>query len=229
MTQIIRLLALGVPGLILAIALGQSVVDPKLLFLDPMVAADVSGDCCYTYYGIVSTLGVLMWIATAAVCLFAAFLLWKLNAPARAIGFALLAGVLSGWLGFDDGFLFHENIAPKIGVPQTLVLAIYLVLAAAYSAFSIREILKADVVLFGLAGVFLLASLGVDVVLHSTNSTTVSIEDGAKFLGISCWMAFHVTAMMALVRRHLAMLIGDVPTPDHADVGVAASSREVLA
>ncbi|MEO1141596.1 MAG: hypothetical protein AAFW66_04535, partial [Pseudomonadota bacterium] len=57
----------------------QDSVDPRLLLLDPLVAAEVSNDCCKTYYGIFSTLGVLIWMATAAICGFAVLVLFAAN------------------------------------------------------------------------------------------------------------------------------------------------------
>ena len=199
MTSLTRLAAVLFPALLVAAAMAQGHVDPRLLFLDPMVAVEVAGHCCKTYYGIMSTLGVLMWIATAGVCLFAASVLWRALGWAPPTLFALAAGMLTAWLGLDDAFLFHENIAPKIGIPQTVVLAAYVLLALAYVAVSARQILAADAVLFVLAGGFLAASLGIDIIFHSTDSFVVALEDGAKFIGIACWMMFHVTAMARLM------------------------------
>lgn len=227
MTLLIRVLAVCLPGIILTGAVLQTVVDPRLLFLDPLVAAEVSGDCCRTYYGIISTLGVMMWVATATACLFSAMVLRRLGAPERLIRFALLAGSISGWLAFDDAFLFHENIAPKLGLPQTGVLAFYVLVAMAYCIGHVREIFQADSVIFGLAGTFLATSVGLDVVLHSTDSGIVSLEDGAKFIGIACWMAFHLTAMSSLLRRQFSK---HSSRPDAApDGGKVLRNHEVTA
>jgi len=202
MRTIGRLLVTVIPTLLLAAAMMQTSVDPKLLMLDPMVAAEVSGECCRTYYGIFSTLGVMGWIATTSLCAFAAYLLFVLRAPAQMWGFALFAALFTGFLAFDDAFLFHENIAPKLGIPQTGVLGLYVVLAGLYCLFAWRIILRADFALFITAGFFLAVSMGLDVVLHSTNSLIVSAEDGAKFIGIFCWLGFHASAMIMLLKEH---------------------------
>ena len=60
MTTIVRFAAVVVPMTVVAAVMAQGYVDPRLLFLDPMVAAEVAERCCKTYYGIMSTLGVLM-------------------------------------------------------------------------------------------------------------------------------------------------------------------------
>ncbi len=69
---------------------------------------------------------------------------------------------------------------------------------------SARQILAADALMFVLAGTFLGISLGIDIVLHSTSSVVVAVEDGAKFIGIACWMTFHVSAMARLIGERLA-------------------------
>lgn len=199
MTLTIRILAWLIPTIILSVAFFQTKVDPRLLVLDPMVAADVAGDCCYTYYGIISTLGVFGWIAAAALSASAAIILWRLYRQTETVLFAGFAAFFSLALGFDDAFLFHENIAPKFGVPQTAVLAAYLVLAGVYCLLGRRIILKSDLFLFLSAGFFLALSMGLDVILHSTESTTVFAEDGAKFIGISCWFAYHFKTFIDLI------------------------------
>lgn len=199
MTYIIRALAWLIPMAVLAIAYFQNFVDPRLLVLDPMVAADVSGDCCHTYYGIISNLGVFGWIAAATVSTFAAIVMWRFNLKSEFILFAAFAALFSFALGFDDAFLFHENIAPKFGIPQTGILAGYILFAGFYCLLGWRVIWRSDLFLFVSAGTFLALSMGLDVVLHSTDSNIVFAEDGAKFIGISCWLVYHFKTFVDLI------------------------------
>lgn len=213
--RLFRISALAFPALIVLAAVMQDTVDPRLLFLDPMVAVEVAGQCCKTYYGIISTIGVMMWLMTATLCLFAAFVLYQLGAASAVVRFALVAGLFTGWLGLDDAFLFHENIAPKLGIPQLAILLVYGGLAAAYTILCVRQILASDVLLFVLAGGFLASSLAIDAFLHSTDSFVTVLEDGAKFFGIACWVAFHVSAMAKAITRQID---GDtLRTPAAAD------------
>ncbi|MEM8652007.1 MAG: hypothetical protein AAGF54_15840 [Pseudomonadota bacterium] len=179
----------------------QDSVDPRLLLLDPLVAAEVSNDCCKTYYGIFSTLGVLIWMATAAICGFAVLVLFAANSDRGVLLFALFACAFTGWLGFDDAFLFHENVAPKLGIPQTLILLIYCGLAAGYALLGWKQIQQNDWMLFIIAGGCLALSIFTDAVFHSTDPNVVILEDGAKFAGIVFWFSFHLSAMRKIVLR----------------------------
>ena len=93
----VRIGAVALPAVLIASTVLQQAVSPHLLYLDPLVAAEVSGNCCKTYYGVMSTLGVILWDATAAICLFAAFVLHQLKAGFPVIRFALIAGTFTAW------------------------------------------------------------------------------------------------------------------------------------
>lgn len=45
-----------------------------------------------------------------------------------------MAGLLTAWLALDDAFLVHENIAPKLGIPQIADLLLIAAFAMAYVA-----------------------------------------------------------------------------------------------
>lgn len=197
--NLFRLLVAVPPIVIVAAVILQPFVDPRLLVLDPMVAAEVSGVCCQTYYGIVSTLGVFAWIATAVICAFAFWILRRMNAPGRSQIFALVAALFTAWLGFDDAFLLHENLFPKLGVSQTLILCSYVGLATIYGFALLAGTMRPDLVLFALSAIGLGGSLVIDLVLHSTDSMIVAMEDGLKFVGICCWFGFHALLMVEAV------------------------------
>ncbi|MBO6552476.1 MAG: hypothetical protein JJ926_01860 [Roseitalea sp.] len=178
-------------GLALVAAM-QPLVDPRLLFLDPMIAGVVSGDCCRSWYGFMSTLGVLMWVATGAVALFAAMLLRRIDRGSGAWMPLLFAGLISLFFGIDDVYLVHENAAPKLGVPQIAVLLGYVFMAMAYMVLSWRRILAFNPVLFLLAGGLLAMSLAFDVFGIEGSVATIVWEDGAKFAGIAAWASYHL-------------------------------------
>lgn len=181
--------------LLLAVAL-QPWVSPHWLFLDVQTAAEMSDDCCHVYYGAVSTLGIMLWGASAAICLAAALVFIKTKRHVEIIGFAIMAGVFTGWLALDDAFLLHEIVLPKLGIPQNIVLGIYVVLAIVYVVKSWRVILSSEYWLLVFAGMLMASSLLIDTVLHSVSPSIIVIEDSAKFLGICAWAGFHITAIV---------------------------------
>ncbi|MEM7428389.1 MAG: hypothetical protein AAF441_20040 [Pseudomonadota bacterium] len=191
----IRAVTFLAPTLFLAAVLLQPWVEAKWMFLDPLTAAQLSGDCCHTYYGFVSQAGVMLWSATAAVCLFAAAVFALHGRSSSLIGFAASAGLLTGWLALDDTFLVHEVVFPSFGIPQNAVLVAYAVLGILYALASWRMILKSDFLILFAGGGALALSMVVDSVFHSLVPQLVYLEDSAKFFGIFCWAAFHIVAM----------------------------------
>ncbi|MCP4182150.1 MAG: hypothetical protein GY761_02370, partial [Hyphomicrobiales bacterium] len=198
-------MAIFMPAAVAVAAYLQPFVKPRLLFLDPLIAAVETESCCQTYLGIVSTLGIILWVMTASVCMFAAYIMFKQKMPRALVEFALIAGLLSMWLAFDDVFLVHDNLAPKLGIPQNLVLLSIAVAAILYCLRCWRIILRSDAVMFGLATGFLGMSVIVDVLHISSDSWPflvdsgpIFIEDGFKFIGLFCWSVFHVMAVARL-------------------------------
>jgi len=190
----IRVATFLIPMMFLGVVVFQPWVDPKWMFLDPLTSAQLSGDCCHTYYGFVSTLGVMMWTLTAAICLFTAFVLFASRKHRDIMGFAVAAGLLTGWLALDDAFMVHEVVFPSFGIPQNMVLVAYVVLGGLYLVGSWRVVRSFDFLILLAAVGGLGASLAIDALLHSLNPAVVLAEDSAKFLGIFCWMSFHVTS-----------------------------------
>lgn len=78
----------------------------------------------HPFTAIISNLGILLWGAAAAISLFSAFLI-RAQQPKIHSWFLLTAGVLSAWLCFDDGLLFHEYLAMSyFRMDETIVFAI---------------------------------------------------------------------------------------------------------
>ena len=224
-TWIIRALAIVPAVIILLVAVAQPYVDPRWLFLDTLTAVEWSGDCCHVYFGILSNLGVYIWISTGVVCLFCALLLRaNPNAPLAWWMFALVAGCFSGWLALDDAFQLHEKVLPFFGVPQTLVLLGYAVFAALYAACALRILARGDLALFLLACGFLATSILIDLTVRSDSWVRVAVEDGAKFLGICCWSAFHLSLLFNLLREQPAVRLVFSPAEQR---GAATPRRAV--
>lgn len=74
----------------------QTYADPRLLFMDVIAGAQVSGYCCRGYYGVMSNMGAIGWALAAGVALFAALCLWA-RGGAHADGLLLGLAVFSVW------------------------------------------------------------------------------------------------------------------------------------
>lgn len=169
----------------------QPWVDPRLLFMDPVAAAERAGpDCCKAYYGLMSNLGVGAWTVAAAVSLFGAACALAAGRTTSVLAGLVFGGLLSALMALDDVLMLHEAVLPRFGVAQTAVLAGYAMLVAAY-AFIQRGTLRTTLGAFlvvALAGFG--ASVGLDVFFEAEVSVRVA-EDVAKFVGVASWGSFH--------------------------------------
>jgi hypothetical protein len=172
--------------------------------------------------GVLSNLGILLWAATAAICLFVAMTeRGRLSAP--VVRCLLFAGLLSAWLTLDDCFQIHEDLSPNyLGVSERYVY-LSLALAMVIHLWTSRAvILRSRWSLLALAFAFLGASAMLDTLLlrwvQRLGEWEFFFEDGSKWLGIVCWNAYHVQAcamrdaLDAVVREgapieHLAWLL----------------------
>jgi hypothetical protein len=156
------------------------------------------------YDGLVSNVGILLWCATAAICLFRGCELRlgrKVDGEAR---FLLSAGLFTLLVLVDDLFLAHEQILPDLaGVPEKAVLAAYLALLCGYLLINWRQIMRADVAILLLSLGFFAASILLDVLVpyhfHDTAigqevNRGVILEEAFKFVGIAAWTVFHLRA-----------------------------------
>lgn len=198
----IRAVTFFVPALILAIVAYQPWFDPKLVFLDPLVAAEIASECCSVSFGFMSQLGIMVWISTAAICLFCGIVLMLAGSRRRTFLFALTAGFLTGWLAIDDAFMLHEKVLPALGISQNAVLLTYILLAALYVATSWRLILENDFILLMVGGAGFAVSIAIDIILHTP--LWIHLEDSAKFFGICCWASFHITTLARVQLNHTA-------------------------
>jgi hypothetical protein len=191
---------LGVPAVLLAAALLQPWAEPRWLFLDPLAAAELSGDCCHTWYGFVSNIGVLTWAVSAGGCGLAALLLWSARADAARTRFAATAAGLLGWLAMDDALMLHENVLPGLGVPQNFVHLFIILLTLTHLGLNLRILRQSEYGMLLLGGGALFGSVAVDVVLHSLLPSMIYLEDGAKLVGLFCWCSFHVSTAFVIAR-----------------------------
>ncbi len=203
-TSLLIWLLTFVPPVILMLGVAfQPWVSPGDLLRDPLAVAEMTDNCCKVYFGAVSNLGIVLWMAGAAVCLFAAAVIVTADRTDVTARFLLAGGLLTGFLGFDDLFLVHENVLPAFGVPEVVTYGAYGLLGLSYLIFFWRQIFSNRFVMFGLAGGLLALSVTIDWFIHTDADWRILLEDGAKITGITAWISFHAIAAWSALDRYI--------------------------
>ena len=169
--------------LYLAILYVSNIYDIKL----SLVVRDLAQTCGYPIgVGMISNIGILLWGATASICLFTSFSKYLNKESSKLL---LLGGGFSGLLCVDDFFLLHDRyIGPDFLNLTYLAISIFLLVR-------FRKILK-SIGLFNLviSILFLGSSIFFDGVIQQifdqSYELTQLIEEWFKFLGITCWLNF---------------------------------------
>jgi hypothetical protein len=141
--------------------------------------------------GLVSSVGVLGWCATASLCLFT----WGVtrHRVAGRLGdmFLLIPGLLTTVLMLDDLFEIHETLAPRyIAVPDDLLIVPYVLVAVGWAVAFRRRILRTEYLLLLIAAGGFTVSGVVDALTDAPYDSRYLLEDGLKFLGIVGWLGY---------------------------------------
>ena len=152
-----------------------------------LVVRDLAQTCGYPIgVGMISNIGILLWGATTSICLFTTF---SENINRESSKLLLLGGLLSGLLCIDDFFLLHDRyIGPDFLNLTYLTISIFLLVR-------FRTILK-KIGLFNLVISILFLGLSIffdgviQQIFDQSYDLTQLIEEGFKFLGITCWLNF---------------------------------------
>ena len=204
-----------------SVTLGGSRIDIKVLFLVTMtilvitalvVAADTWWGIDHhdlmrdpnaianhpRYFGIISNLGVVLWIASAAVAL-QAYASLGLKRRGEFSGLLFSGGIFATLMGLDDLFMLHESISvtglaePLILLPHALFLAV-----CCYYAWLMRTetpwlVLGAAIMSFGLSLLFDL--------YPSYFPGQMLLEEGFKLYGILLFSTYMFLVGHAALRR----------------------------
>lgn len=144
------------------------------------------------YLGMISNLGILIWMATASVALFASFHLKAGPAHPQRVSFLRWVAVFSLLLMSDDLLMLHEQVFPVyLHFPEKLVYVFYMVylciLFAKFWRFLFDQV-KCKVLIFAF---FLFGmSVAIDVDIFPGG---IDIEDSFKILGITTYAYFFIT------------------------------------
>ena len=212
-------MALLAPVLAMAAALWAGLAPTEML-RDPIMVA--GGEQSEFYLGLFSNLGVVLWTAAAAICLFAASELS--GAPNRqARQFLLYAGLFTLLLMLDDLFMLHENFGDDIiyvfygmGLLYYMIRYFRLILRLDAVLFALTIPLFGNAVLLDVAPWRLLPGQGIEVpeaiasspierdeLRHLGRELRYLLEDGFKSIGICCWAAFHIRAAKLLRQSYV--------------------------
>lgn len=140
------------------------------------------------YTGLLSNVGILLWAAGVAICLFVRVA----GSRADAGGFLLVSALLTAVLLVDDLFMLHEWVIPRVlGIPEEAVLTGYAAAAIAYAAAYRARIRERAPLVFTGAIALLAGSVFLDL-LESPPAPMwhVLSEEGLKLLGIGTWLLF---------------------------------------
>lgn len=178
-------------------AAAQSQVPLGRLFRDAMLVSSVLSQV-RPWYGIFSHLGIVLLVLAAGGGLVT---LIRLRARRlRSVGGAFLGHgtAVTLVLALDDLLMIHEWANSLVSQGELYVIALYGLFVASFvlrfgAILRRREPALLAIVVAGLA-----VSLLVDVIVGSTESFWIFIEDGAKFVGYAAWFAYFLRACAAI-------------------------------
>jgi len=184
----------------LTIACLAAGVPLSLLTRDPVEVLNAPA-----YYGAVSSIGILIWSASAAVCFFGAAVVWRTSRNPEGTSFLAATGLLTAWLVLDDVLMLHDVILPGVlGFRQRYVLVAYVVIVSLYLFRFRRVIFKSEYpILFFALSFFGLSVLSDTVQTRMNFAWHHHLEDGCKLMGIVGWTVF--SARMAFQRVFLTL------------------------
>lgn len=182
------LLALYLPMVMLVLLVAIASLDPAIsvtsLTRDMAAIAKI-----HPLTGVLSNVGILLWCATAAICLFSSNLLRQQDAHPATV-FLSWAGLMSAGLLLDDFFMFHEYLGPiHLGLDEKAIHVFYACVMAAYLLRHRRLILQSNYRLLVAALALFGGSMAVDQA-QATGWWHLA-EDGCKVLGIASWFGYH--------------------------------------
>jgi len=150
------------------------------------------------YTGALSTIGIILWSATASICFITSIVLRANSKDSDAVQFLFCSGTLTSILMLDDAFELHENTF-RLGVSESVLLIMYILLAVILFSKYIKFIYHSDNCILLLSILFFAASVAFDKLndyhmmhyLHvKSHGIMYLLEDGSKLLGIVGWLSY---------------------------------------
>lgn len=201
------------PALIALIAaiIANSVMglDFSAFTRDPASIGDI-----HPLAGMLSSLGNLLWGASFFISLFTALTL-RLSIDKKDFLFLITSALLSGYLLFDDFFMFHDFLAPGyLGIKEQGIFLFLITGGITYLYFNRNAILKTNYWMLMIAMALLALSVFMDAVYLPFTAGRFGhwknlLEDGPKWLGIACWCSYHVLTSHQYIKERLGLEKGE--------------------
>ncbi|MCX9011035.1 MAG: hypothetical protein OIN66_07930 [Candidatus Methanoperedens sp.] len=143
------------------------------------------------YVGLLSNIGILLWSASAAICLFCSAVLRKDTNNRELPLFLLFSGIITSIFLLDDLFFFHENIYPAyFNVSEKTVYLAYAIIVSLYLVRFRVTIFGTEFLLLLFAFVFFGLSVILGMKLIDLPASYYLFKDGAKLFGIVTWSTY---------------------------------------
>lgn len=149
------------------------------------------------FRGIMSTLGIAIWLACGAICIFTAWCIRGRESLAQFRPLLIAGGVLTLMLTSDDGLMLHDRLKHQLWFYLTYaLLSMFIVLRF------FRLLQKMDFMALVLSGGCLAMSIFVDLIqmdIPVAYPTSQFFEEGFKFIGIIGWSYFWMRTCRNLI------------------------------
>ena len=118
------LLSLCLSGILISCVIALHVVGG--IGFDELIRDPIAflGGSIYT--GFLSQVGILLWAAVSAICIFGSYCLPYAIGSRLTKRFLLASGLLTSMLGLDDAFLLHEKSSVFLGISEKLIFLFYM-------------------------------------------------------------------------------------------------------
>ena len=203
------LVALALVAIVGSLAIANGEVTIEAVFSDPVEATGSR------LVGLISTAGLLVWAAAAAVCFLTAGLVRKGQPAERLLGsFFVASGLVTMMLLLDDFLAVHElgidvavwlanveRTRDMMDVTELIVFGLYAIVVVAYFWYFRGLLRRMELWLFGLAWALFAVSLAIDVfpiddllrrvvAPKRVQAACILAEEVPKLLGIITYLVF---------------------------------------
>ena len=197
-----QLLITGIPSLLIlaGIAIASITLDINLGLLtrDPTSIAKIN-----PLSGILSNFGIILWCSAATVCFFSAITIRNTESK-DSFWFLFCSGLLSAYLLIDDFFQVHEILAGNhVGISEKFTYIALGIAVLIYLFIFRRNIWQTNFSFLLMSFILLSSSVATDMfqglLMSRIGHWQFLIEEGTKWLGISCWCSYYVATSYHIV------------------------------
>lgn len=148
------------------------------------------------YIGLLSQTGMIFWFGTAGILLFAAAMIGTKGLSNKMFYFLGNALLLTIFLGIDDMFMLHDELAHR-GIKEEFFYSFYAVWLLTTLIYFRRKIEKTLYLLILAYGTVFALS----IIIDKTIEEAYLLEDMLKFIGIINWAFYWSTTAYSIVQN----------------------------